>query len=77
MIVQNEKNIVPLRDPKYTIIARALKQLIYSNKNLFENTDWTITIIHRMFDIASFPNVMILPVCVHLYINYCLYIKMK
>ncbi|KOX74187.1 Integrin alpha-4 [Melipona quadrifasciata] len=61
MIVQNEKNIVPLRDPKYRIIARALKKLIYSNKDLFENTDWTITIIHRMFNIASFPNVMILP----------------
>lgn len=62
--MQNQKNVVPLHDPKYKIIATALKRLINSNKNLFKDTDWTITIIHRMFDnIASFPNVMILPVC--------------
>lgn len=62
--MQNQKNVVSLHDPKYKIIATALKRLINSNKNLFKDTDWTITIIHRMFNIiASFPNVMILPVC--------------
>lgn len=55
--------MVPLHDPKYKIIATALKRLINSNKNLFKDTDWTITIIHRMFNNIAFPNVMILPVC--------------
>ncbi|XP_024225722.1 integrin alpha-PS5 isoform X3 [Bombus impatiens] len=62
VIVQNQKNVVPLHDPKYKIIATALKRLMNSNKNLFKDTDWTITIIHRIFNnIGSFPNVLILP----------------
>lgn len=63
MIVQNKENVVPLNDPKYAIVGNAIKKLIDSNKEIFEGLDWTVTIIYRIFNMASLPNVLILPVC--------------
>lgn len=59
-IVATQDNVLPLTDPLYGKVARAVRKLTSSNKELLEDTDWTITIIYRMFNIASLPNVLIL-----------------
>ncbi|CAL7946482.1 unnamed protein product [Xylocopa violacea] len=61
LLVRNEDNVVPLSDPMYARVGRILKKLSNSNQEIFKDYHWNVTIIYRMFDILTVPNVLILP----------------
>ncbi|CAK9801137.1 Metalloendopeptidase OMA1, mitochondrial [Anthophora plagiata] len=61
VVVQSESNVVPHDNHMYKKVARIIKKLTNANKEIFKGIDWDVTIIYRIFNIASIPNVLILP----------------
>ncbi|CAK9807091.1 Metalloendopeptidase OMA1, mitochondrial [Anthophora quadrimaculata] len=61
VVVQNESNVVPHDNHMYRKVAKIIKKLTNANKEIFKDIDWDVTIIYRIFNIASIPNVLILP----------------
>ncbi|CAK9831295.1 Metalloendopeptidase OMA1, mitochondrial [Anthophora retusa] len=61
VVVQNESNVVPHDNPMYKKAVRVIRKLTNANKEIFKGIDWDVTIIYRIFNIASIPNVLILP----------------
>ncbi|KOC68175.1 Metalloendopeptidase OMA1, mitochondrial [Habropoda laboriosa] len=62
LIVRNKENVVPFRNPMYTRVTRVLNNLARANKEIFkDSTPWNVTIIYRIFNEISAPNVLILP----------------
>lgn len=53
-----KEDIIPISDPMYSKITKILRKLANANRDVFRNTQWTISVVNA----PSLTNAMVLPV---------------
>ncbi|KZC12805.1 Metalloendopeptidase OMA1, mitochondrial [Dufourea novaeangliae] len=56
LLTKHRNEVIPINDPMYLRLSRILRKLVKSNKEVFENTEWTVSIVNE-----PSPNAMALP----------------